>query len=195
MPWKNGGGTTTEIVVSPDAAGLDEFDWRVSMACVAQDGPFSSFPGIDRTLSILEGEGITLHVADRIPISLTKASEPLPFPADVPTHANLIAGPITDFNVMSRRTRVTHSVERLAVLGSIELAAGADATLVLCHEGRVQIGGVEGPTLGPLDTLNVGANPSAIRLTSEEPATIFVIRMAPSPKTIKAVIQALSAGR
>jgi environmental stress-induced protein Ves len=177
MPWKNGGGTTTEIVVSPDAAGLDEFDWRVSMARIEQDGPFSSFPGIDRTLSILEGEGIILHVADRIPIGLRKASEPLPFPADVPTRANLIAGPITDLNVMSRRTRVSHSVERLAVSGSVDLAAGADATLVLCHEGRLRIGGGDGRMLGPLDTLSVGSGPSAIRLTSDAPATIFVIRI------------------
>ena len=50
MPWKNGGGTTTEVAVSPEGAGLDHFDWRISMARVEQDGPFSTFPGIDRTL-------------------------------------------------------------------------------------------------------------------------------------------------
>ena len=53
MPWKNGGGETVEIAVSPEGAALSEFDWRISMATVATDGPFSIFPGIDRTLSIL----------------------------------------------------------------------------------------------------------------------------------------------
>jgi len=51
MPWKNGGGTTTEIAVAPEGASLNDFDWRISMAHVGADGPFSSFPGIDRTLS------------------------------------------------------------------------------------------------------------------------------------------------
>ncbi|MDP1908248.1 MAG: HutD family protein, partial [Hyphomicrobium sp.] len=32
MPWKNGGGETTEIAISPEGAALDSFDWRVSMA-------------------------------------------------------------------------------------------------------------------------------------------------------------------
>jgi len=50
MPWKNGGGETVEIAISPQGAGLADFDWRVSMATVASDGPFSVFPGIDRTL-------------------------------------------------------------------------------------------------------------------------------------------------
>ena len=50
MPWKNGGGETAEIAVSPPGAALDDFDWRLSMARVETDGPFSAFPGIDRTL-------------------------------------------------------------------------------------------------------------------------------------------------
>ena len=41
MPWKNGGGQTTEIVVHPAGATLAEFDWRVSIADVDADGPFS----------------------------------------------------------------------------------------------------------------------------------------------------------
>jgi hypothetical protein len=51
MPWKNGGGETTEIAVSPPHAGLADFDWRISMAKVASDGSFSIFPEIDRTFS------------------------------------------------------------------------------------------------------------------------------------------------
>src|SRR5580704_9253002 len=65
MPWKNGGGETTEIAVAPEGAGLDALDWRVSMARVATDGPFSAFPSIDRTLSVLAGVGIALAIAGR----------------------------------------------------------------------------------------------------------------------------------
>ena len=110
MPWKNGGGVTTEIIVSPAGAALDDFDWRISMAKVESGGPFSSFAGIDRTLSVLEGEGIILSIAEMAPARLDKASPPLPFPADVSTDATLIGGPIVDLNVMTRRGRCSHSV-------------------------------------------------------------------------------------
>ncbi|MFO7483937.1 HutD family protein, partial [Oceanibaculum nanhaiense] len=63
MPWKNGQGTTTEIVVAPAGAGLEDFDWRLSIARMEADAPFSAFPGIVRTLAIVEGAGLTLAVA------------------------------------------------------------------------------------------------------------------------------------
>ena len=136
MPWKNGGGETIEIAVSPAGAGLDDFDWRVSMARVEVDGPFSTFPGIDRTLAILEGEGMMLEIEGRSPGTLTVGSLPLSFPADVATAASLIAGPISDLNVMSRRGRSTHSVTRFAVREPVELVAAADATFILCQAGN-----------------------------------------------------------
>ena len=52
MPWKNGGGETVEVIVHPEGASLSDFGWRVSMASVASDGPFSVFPDIDRTLEL-----------------------------------------------------------------------------------------------------------------------------------------------
>ena len=70
MPWKNGGGMTVEIAVSPEGAGIEDFDWRVSMAFVEQDGPFSIFPGIDRTLAVLSGDGIVLHIAGQDDVTL-----------------------------------------------------------------------------------------------------------------------------
>ena len=57
MPWKNGGGETVEVIVHPEGASLSDFGWRVSMATVASDGPFSVFPGIDRTIVVVEGAG------------------------------------------------------------------------------------------------------------------------------------------
>jgi environmental stress-induced protein Ves len=132
MKWKNGGGETAEIAVSPDSAGLDDFDWRVSMATVVSDGPFSSFPGVDRTLSILEGEGIVLRVEGRIPIGLTSRSSPLTFPADVATSAALIAGPITDLNVMTRRGRYRHRLVRHTVEDAKDLSLTGTQALLFC---------------------------------------------------------------
>ncbi|QND48763.1 HutD family protein [Rhizobium lusitanum] len=140
MPWKNGGGETVEIAVSPEGAGLADFDWRVSMATVATDGPFSVFSSIDRTLSILEGAGMTLFIEGREPVLLTQESTPLPFAADAPTSATLVDGAITDLNVMTRRGRLSHSVRRVRVDGSDELALGSETALVLCHRGHLDIG-------------------------------------------------------
>ena len=136
MPWKNGGGETTEIAVFPENAGLGDFDWRVSMARVDGSGPFSSFPGIDRTLSILEGAGIVLDVEGQTPKRLVIESEPHAFPADVATSADLIGGTVIDFNVMSRRGKEAHTVERLR--SSFSSFPGS-TRLVLCSSGSTAI--------------------------------------------------------
>ena len=60
-PWKNGGGSTTEIAISPPDAGFDDFDWRISVATIAADGPFSAFAGIDRVITLLAGAGVLLQ--------------------------------------------------------------------------------------------------------------------------------------
>jgi environmental stress-induced protein Ves len=124
MPWKNGGGTTTEIAVAPEGASLDDFDWRISMAHVGQDGPFSSFPGIDRTLSVLTGGGITLAFGDGERMRLDRSSAPYPFAADRAVDGLLVSGPIDDLNVMSRRGRWRHRVERLSGAGSLNASEG-----------------------------------------------------------------------
>lgn len=175
MPWKNGGGTTTEVAVSPDGAGLDEFDWRVSMARVETGGPFSSFAGIDRTLSVLEGEGIVLDIAGRPPERLTTASVPLAFAGDVPTGAALIGGPITDLNVMTRRGRMAHTVERRPLSGEIRIVPGADTTLVLAVGAGVTLFTGDTLELGPLDTLILDRDSPELRLRSKGEGLLFVI--------------------
>ncbi len=177
MPWKNGGGVTTEIAVSPVGAGLDDFDWRVSMARVESGGPFSQFAGVDRTLAVLEGEGLVLDLAGRPPTEVTSASAPLFFPADVPTQASLIAGPITDLNVMTRRARMTHGVERLMILTPLEVRAEADTTLILCLEGNVNVSGAGSARIGPLDAVLLEPGASGLRLEPVGTAMVFVVRM------------------
>jgi uncharacterized protein len=177
MPWKNGGGVTTEVAVSPAGAGLDDFDWRVSMARVASGGPFSGFTGVDRTLAVLSGEGIVLDIAGQPAATLTKASAPLAFPADVTTSAALIAGPITDLNVMTRRGRMTHKVERLLISNSTEVQPAADTTLILPVDGDVTVAGAAAVRIGPLDALLLGPNTGKLRLEPAGETALFVIRI------------------
>jgi environmental stress-induced protein Ves len=109
-PWKNGGGTTTEVAIFPPGAGLENFGWRVSIARVERGGPFSLFPGIDRQLALLEGR-LSLTIAGRT-VALSADSEPIGFPGDVATEAAILEGPVTDLNVMTRRGASTARMTR-----------------------------------------------------------------------------------
>jgi len=152
-PWKNGGGSTTEIAAAPEGASMHDFDWRISMAQVAADGPFSDFPGIDRTLTVIRGGGMVLTAGDNASVTLSHGSEPASFAGDVPTSARLTAGPITDLNVMTRRGRFEHSVGRIVEATDIEFGDD-DIAVVLALGGETEVDGV---TLGHGDAAVIDA--------------------------------------
>ncbi|GJG93387.1 HutD family protein [Cupriavidus pauculus] len=103
-PWKNGGGTTREIAVWPPGASMDTFAWRISVADIAADGPFSAFPGIDRQIVLIDGAGVHLQAHDdTFCHRLVRVGEPFAFSGDTAVHATLVDGPTRDFNVMTRR--------------------------------------------------------------------------------------------
>ncbi|WP_433548129.1 HutD/Ves family protein [Streptomyces sp. CA-294286] len=106
VPWRNGGGLTREIASWPPGPGASGFAWRVSLAEVAADGPFSVFPGVDRVLTMVEGAGMALALADGTPRSrlVDARYAPQHFPGDVPTDCRLLDGPVVNLNVMHRRT-------------------------------------------------------------------------------------------
>ncbi|MDH2312376.1 HutD/Ves family protein [Methylobacterium brachiatum] len=131
MAWKNGGGETIEVAVHPAEADLSAFGWRVSMARVGGDGHFSVFEGVDRTISLLEGEGITLHIEGAGDHTMRTDSDPLRFPADAPTDAHLLGGSILDLNVMTRRGAFEHRVRRIRVGKAQTIHPDARWTLVL----------------------------------------------------------------
>ena len=137
--WKNGGGETAEIAVFPPGASLDGFGWRVSMARVETDGAFSVFPGVDRTLSILSGNGMILDVDGQNVTRLDTTSPPYSFPADIPTFARLVQGPVDDLNVMTRRGQFAHRVTRHVIASRLELPANTPVTLLVCQSGSAEI--------------------------------------------------------
>jgi environmental stress-induced protein Ves len=177
MPWKNGGGETVEIAIAPEGAGIDDFDWRLSMARVETDGPFSLFAGVDRTLAVLEGEGIFLNVDGHNPFELTRSTAPLSFAADAPTRAALIAGQITDLNMMTRRGRVIHSMRRLTVNGTFGVASTARELLLFCRSGSVRVEAAGNLILGPYDTLHMRAVPATLPLRANRPAELFLVEI------------------
>ena len=134
-PWKNGGGVTTELAMSPPGAGLGDFDWRVSLASIAEDGPFSQFPGVDRTLVMVAGDGVLLDFGDeRVVLS---PSEPLvEFAGEDPVHATVGGQSTLDFNVLTRRGSYRHRIERFEVCGSVPLPRRSGTTLVFLADGE-----------------------------------------------------------
>jgi environmental stress-induced protein Ves len=99
MPWKNGGGVTTEICVSPPSGA---FDWRVSIATVNADGLFSTFTGYERHIMTLSGEGMMLDIEGRGKFTL-EPLQPFSFSGDAQVHGSLLQGAVLDFNLMVRR--------------------------------------------------------------------------------------------
>ena len=99
MPWKNGGGETTEIFVSPLTG---NFDWRVSIAKVNLDGPFSTFGGYERHIMTLSGQGMMLDIEGR-GVSELEPLKPFSFSGDLRVNGTLVDGPVLDFNLMVRR--------------------------------------------------------------------------------------------
>lgn len=99
--WKNGLGWTREIVRHPGQG--DQWDWRLSIAEVDKDGPFSAFENIDRELVLLSGEGMLLKFADGETVSLHPPHGSLRFAGERELTAELVSGPTQDFNVMWQR--------------------------------------------------------------------------------------------
>jgi environmental stress-induced protein Ves len=127
-PWKNGGGTTRDIAVSPPGASLDDFDWRLSLAQVDRDGPFSRFDNVDRTLVLLSG-AMTLHEPGRR-IDLVR-HRPFTFAGERAIEAAVAGGATLDFNVMTRRGRTRHVARLESFTQQVSIAAAAGKTLVL----------------------------------------------------------------
>jgi environmental stress-induced protein Ves len=177
MRWKNGLGWTTEIVVRPPEG---ELDFRVSIAEVDTDCEFSRLPGIDRSILVLAGEGMVLEVGDDPPATLRVGDEALAFSGDRDTRCHLLGGPTRDFNVMTRRDRWTHVLERHRLPGSDSLALPrptGPAWLLHVIHGHAHIGG-----------LVLGTGDSALAEARTEPAPtldvtgdaeLLLVRLAP----------------
>ena len=168
-PWKNGGGTTRDIIVSPPGASLDEFDWRLSLAQVDRDGPFSRFDNVDRTLVLLSG-AMTLQELDRR-IELVRG-EPVEFPGERAIEATLNGGSTLDFNVMTRRGRTQHTVRHEVFTTRANLASTQESTIVLfALEDGLR---VEGEALGVYDTVVIDAHSVGVVVEQDRVAALII---------------------
>ncbi|MGX1974313.1 HutD/Ves family protein [Streptomyces kronopolitis] len=109
-PWSNGGGVTREIAAHPPGAGWDGFAWRVSLADVTRDGPYSPLPGVRRILTVVDGAGLELTVDGAVRL-LPGGHRPFAFPGGAATGSRLLDGPVINLNVMLREGRADATVE------------------------------------------------------------------------------------
>ena len=164
-PWKNGAGVTREIAAAAAAVGTDTSpDWRISMATITDDAPFSVFPGIARTLGVVDGAGIELVVAGR-PRLLRVGDAPEEFAGDVPASASPLDGPVLDLNLMVDPRRSMGRM-RAVGLGTHDLAGLSWFVVSLVDGLRVRLNDQEPLALPRLDTarLDLRSGPLA-RLT------------------------------
>lgn len=110
IPWKNGKGVTLELALN-DGGTLNQFDWRLSIAKVDNDGEFSDFNGYTRNLVLIDGKGVLLNHNESQIDRLDNILDFSTFDGSNKTHATLIAGPITDLNLMTRTRDFAGSVE------------------------------------------------------------------------------------
>lgn len=123
-PWKNGGGVTREIACWPQGAGMDDFQWRLSIATIAASGPFSAFPGVDRIIALLDGPGVRLASNDgAIDHALNRPLEPFSFPGEAAIDSTVLGDASSDFNVMTRRSLLRAQLQVPRAAASIEAAA------------------------------------------------------------------------
>jgi uncharacterized protein len=105
QPWRNGGGVTRQLASHPKAAAAQDgsWDWRVSIAEVSKAGDFSPFPGMERVLTVIDGELLLLTVdGAEHPLEKYRAFR---FPGGANTHASLPTGDIRNLNVITRTGR------------------------------------------------------------------------------------------
>lgn len=174
MPWKNGGGVTLEIATDPVEADLDSFLWRLSLAHVSRDGPFSRFAGVDRTLTVLSGEGMDLFMPGTETQRLTRDSPPFAFSGDFAVDAALIDGRIEDFNVMSRRGRASHRVERRLISGTTAIACSTSVAFALALAPVTLQGYSCQPFDGCLDTRD---GFRILEAEAAEPAEVLLVQI------------------
>ncbi|MGH6718333.1 MAG: HutD/Ves family protein [Alphaproteobacteria bacterium] len=138
VPWRNGHGTTREIHVAPGPS-PDRFAWRVRIATIDRPGPFSPYPGVDRTIMVIDGAGMILTI-DGVPHRVEERFLPFGFRGESAVVCSPLGGRIHDFNVMTDRTLCSARVAviRLAE-GEVRTRAAPGSGLLACLAGKVSV--------------------------------------------------------
>lgn len=179
--WKNDGGWTTEIARDPRDESTD-FRWRVSIADIESDGPFSIFADVDRDLVLLSGNGMNLDFAGAAPLRIGERFQHVHFRGEAAVDCKLIAGPTRDFNVMVRRGLARAEVVARPLVGSMVIFPEAGAEwLIHVHAGQAIARDKDGEidaTAG--ETIRADADPNGSRIVLEGGGELVLVKLMPA---------------
>ena len=167
VPWKNGGGVTREIAARRRG---DALVWRLSMADVASDGPFSRFDGLSRILIVIAGNGMELTGPA---ISLqADYGVPVRFDGGLAIASRLKAGPLRDLNLMFDPVVCTGDATVIANFQSHHVEVEPDQIAAFhCFKGAIGLGGEHRLAQGDTALLDPGPQ----RMTSADGASAVLV--------------------
>jgi len=174
--WKNGLGWTRQILREPDG---EDWQWRLSIAEIERDAPFSAFPGIDRELVLLHGNVLRLRFADGEQVVLQPPHERARFAGEREVSGELLDGVTHDFNLMWRRDAVQAELLHRPLVGPMLFFAEPDvqwAIHLLAGQGRFD----EAACLPPLwagDTAVLASSAGRRRYVLEGGGELLAIRI------------------
>jgi hypothetical protein len=160
-PWRNGGGVTRELASHPKAASAQDgaWDWRVSIADVSKAGDFSNFPGMERVITIIDGELMLLTV-DGAEHPLEKY-RPFRFSGEATSSATLPTGDIRDLNVIAR-AGAFKGYTSIVEISKKRAHPVFEGQLAVLLEGKASVApGMEDSTEDPDDAGSGSSEPAA----------------------------------
>jgi environmental stress-induced protein Ves len=189
--WRNGAGWTRQIHAQPARDGQG-WDWRLSIAEIEADAPFSAFPGIDRELVLLEGEGLRLRFDDGAVHTLLPPHDRLRFAGERALAGELVDGPTRDFNLMWRRDAVDAQLWHRPLVGSMAVFVEPGETWVMyLLAGQAEFDQASAlPPRHAGDTALLPGGDARRRYLLEGAGEALVIRLTPVPATAPAAAPA-----
>ncbi len=135
MPWANGLGSTLEIATDAHShhAQSDSWTWRLSVADVPTRADFSKFPGVDRWIACLHGDGMRIERSS-VWTTLPNSGDALSFAGEEIVTGDPIGPNVQDVNWFLRRNcwqggmRVHRETESTIVEGEIVVIHGVSAS-------------------------------------------------------------------
>ncbi len=179
--WRNGAGWTREIYACPAQRG-EGWDWRLSIAEIEQDAPFSAFPGIERELVLLAGNGLRLRFDDGELRELQPPHQRCRFAGERGVVGELLDGPTQDFNLMWRREVVDAQLWHRPLVGPMVVFADPGTCWVVhLLAGQARFADASGlPDLAAGDTALLQAGQARLRHVVDGGGEALLIRLQPA---------------
>ncbi|MDH7454091.1 HutD family protein [Luteimonas composti] len=175
LRWKNQLGWTREIHAEPRA---DAWRWRISIAELDGDAGFSTFPGVQRELVLLRGEGLRLRFDDGESVVLLPPHQRLRFDGarDVSGEPR---GHCEVFNLMWRRDVATAQLWHRPLAGAMLSFVDPGSTWVVhVLGGHAHVdGGNAAASLGQGDTALLGSDGARSRYVIEGGGEVLLVRI------------------